>query len=200
LYSMSYSKEVDLLQEKLNKLKNVKPKDLGVDIKYCLDEDTLELQRNILKEKQKEKEDKNKDIDVDKDKSKDKKETDLFKIKEIEDEKENEEEKEIEEEKEKENEDENDNDTNNENKSENETNIKIDNIININNNINTNSNSNQNNDIDDGQEKNVYLLEKIKEDLAIDVKTDLSFSGFEYLRNTINSFNNKKIFIPKSKE
>jgi len=199
LYSMSYSKEVDLLQEKLNKLKNVKPKDLGVDIKYCLDEDTLELQRNILKEKQKEKEDKNKDIDVDKDKSKDKKETDLFKIKEIEDEKENEEEKEIEEEKEKENEDENDNDTNNENKSENETNIKIDNIININNNINTNSNSNQNNDIDDGQEKNVYLLEKIKEDLAIDVKTDLSFSGFEYLRNTINSFNNKKYLFPKVK-
>ena len=55
LYSMSYSKEVEQLQEKLNKLKNVKPKDLGVEIKYCLDEDTLELQSNILKEKQKRK-------------------------------------------------------------------------------------------------------------------------------------------------
>ena len=37
LYSMSYNHEVEELQEKLYDLKNVKPKDLGVLIKFCLD-------------------------------------------------------------------------------------------------------------------------------------------------------------------
>ena len=54
LYLMSYSHDIEKLQEKFIDLKNVKPKELGVQIKFCLDEDTLELQRNILKEKQNE--------------------------------------------------------------------------------------------------------------------------------------------------
>lgn len=58
LYSITYSHDVEKLQEKFNDLKNVKPKDLELPIKFCLDEDTLELQRKILKDKQNEKDQK----------------------------------------------------------------------------------------------------------------------------------------------
>ena len=79
LYSLSYNHEIEELQEKFNDLNKVKPKDLGVQIKFCLDEDTLELQRNILKEKQiekdqKENEDNKKDNIIEK--------NELFQIKE----------------------------------------------------------------------------------------------------------------------
>ena len=43
------------MQDKLVNLKNVKPKNLDVQIKFCLDDDTLELQKKILKEKREEK-------------------------------------------------------------------------------------------------------------------------------------------------
>ena len=174
LYSMSFEKEVKLFQEKLNDLKNVKPKDLGVQIKFCLDEDTLELQRNILKEKQKEKDNLN---NINKDNN-EKKDNELFQIKEK-----DEEEKDIEE----------GNDKNNSN-------------INI---INTNSNSN-NNIIDtnknyinnDKSEEDDYLLEKINinDDISMDMKIDALSGGFLHLRNTINSFNNKKYLFPKIRD
>ena len=61
LYNLSFSKEVQDLQDKLIALRNVKPKNLGVQIKFCLDEDTLELQQKILKEKREEKEEKDKE-------------------------------------------------------------------------------------------------------------------------------------------
>ena len=44
LYSLSYSKDIQSLQEKLEDLKNIKPKSLEITDKYCLDEETLELQ------------------------------------------------------------------------------------------------------------------------------------------------------------
>ena len=55
LYNRAFSKEIQDLQDKLIKLKNVKPKSLGVQVKFCLDDDTLELQKKILKEKREEK-------------------------------------------------------------------------------------------------------------------------------------------------
>ena len=55
LYNLAFSKEVQDMQDKLVNLKNIKPKNLDVKIKFCLDDDTLELQKKILKEKREEK-------------------------------------------------------------------------------------------------------------------------------------------------
>ena len=162
LYLMSYNHDSEILQEKLNDLKSVKPKDLGVQIKFCLDEDTLELQRSILKEKKKEKEDK---ANIKENHSK--KESELYQIKETEDEKENE--------------DDNDKSTKN-------------NFI-----INTEKEPNNNiNNIKD--EEDDYLLAKINEDFSVDFKMDALSGGFLHLRNTINSFNNKKYLFPKIRD
>ena len=57
LYNLAFSKQIQDMQDKLVNLKNVKPKNLDVQIKFCLDDDTLELQKKILKEKREEKED-----------------------------------------------------------------------------------------------------------------------------------------------
>ena len=168
LYSMSFSNDIEKLQEKFNDLKNVKPKELGVQIKFCLDEDTLELQRNILKEKQNEKNvkenEKQKEI-KDEEKILNKK-NELFQIKESEDEKDNE--------------DDNDN------------------IINTDKNLDIN---NSNNIIDNNKndDEGVYLLETINEDMSIDLK-DALYAGFIHLRNTVNSFNNKKYLFPKIRQ
>jgi hypothetical protein len=54
LYNLAYTKEIQDFQDKLIKLRNVKPKSLGIDVKFCLDEDTLELQQQILKQKNEE--------------------------------------------------------------------------------------------------------------------------------------------------
>ena len=58
LYSLSFSKDIQELQDRLINLKNVKPKNLDVQDKFCLDENTLELQENILKKKSEEKDNK----------------------------------------------------------------------------------------------------------------------------------------------
>jgi hypothetical protein len=55
LYNLAFSKQIQDLQDKLINLKNVKPKNLDVQVKFCLDDDTLELQKKILKEKREEK-------------------------------------------------------------------------------------------------------------------------------------------------
>ena len=55
LYNLAFSKQIQDMQDKLVNLKNVKPKNLDVQIKFCLDDDTLELQKKILKEKREEK-------------------------------------------------------------------------------------------------------------------------------------------------
>jgi hypothetical protein len=162
LYLMSYNQDTELLQEKLNDLKNVKPKDLGVQIKFCLDEDTLELQRSILKEKKKEKEDK-----INTKENNFKKESELYQIKETEDEKENED----------------DNDKSSKNNC----------IINT-----TKEPDNKINSFKD--EEDDYLLAKINEDFSVDFKMDALSGGFLHLRNTINSFNNKKYLFPKIRE
>lgn len=161
LYLMSYSHDTELLQEKLTDLKNVKPKDLGVQIKFCLDEDTLELQTSILEEKKKEKENKNNPKE-----NHSKKESELYQIKETEDEKENED----------------DNDKS-----------SMNNCI-----INTKKEPN-NNIINTKDEEDDYLLSKI-EDFSVDFKLDALSGGFIHLRNTVNSFNNKKYLFPKIRD
>ena len=55
LYNLAFSKQIQDLQDKLINLRNVKPKNLDVQVKFCLDDDTLELQKKILKEKREEK-------------------------------------------------------------------------------------------------------------------------------------------------
>ena len=49
LYSYSFKDEFQTLQGKLIELKSLKPKTLGVEIKFCLDEDTLNLQNQLKK-------------------------------------------------------------------------------------------------------------------------------------------------------
>jgi hypothetical protein len=169
LYSQSYNNNLKQLQEKFNDLSKVKPKDLGVQIKFCLDEDTLEFQRNILKEKQIEKDnDNNKMENMN---QSDKKDNQLFQIKENEEE-------------EKDNDDDNDKNNNNIMKE-----LKFNmNNMNILNNIDE-----YNIDKDDDD----YLLEKINDDISIDTKLDAVSGGLIHLRNTVNSFNNKKYLFPK---
>ena len=174
LYSMAFSHELEELQEKFNDLKNVRPKDLGVEIKFCLDEDTLELQRKILKEKQNEKDQKENE---DKKNNNEKKENELFQIKENDEE-------------EKENENENEIIENNIIKTDsNENNMNNPSFINSN---DKNFKNYNNNDEEDG-----YLLEKINDDISIDIKMDAVSAGMIHLRNTINCFNNKKYLFPK---
>lgn len=72
LYSLSFAKEISDLQDKLIALRNVKPKNLGVEIKFCLDDDTLQLQQEILKKKREEKEEKEKENENNQEKEKEK--------------------------------------------------------------------------------------------------------------------------------
>ena len=58
LYSQAFSKDIQELQDRLINLKSVKPKNLDIQDKFCLDENTLELQENILKKKSEEKDNK----------------------------------------------------------------------------------------------------------------------------------------------
>ena len=178
LYSISFSQQIQDLQDKLITLKDVKPKNLGVQIKFCLDDDTLELQKSILKKKREEKEGKEKEEkekeDKEKNKNMDKQNSGLDLIKEGE-----EEEKDEDEDKE-------------------ENNDKEDNNDNIDNNdINTeaiiNKKSKEKND-----ESSVYLLEKINSEMFDDKNENIPlYAGFAQIRNTINSFNNKKFLFPK---
>lgn len=171
LYNRAFSKEIQDLQDKLIKLKNVKPKSLGVQVKFCLDDDTLELQKKILKEKREEKDKKEmeqKEAEKKETKNEEKKEEKInnnlaqnmlkTKTNELDLIKEGEEE-------EKEDDD-------NEN----------------NNLINTSQNK-------DGS----YLLEKINslDDSKVDNENIPIYAGFSQIRNTINSFNNKKFLFPK---
>ena len=175
LYSISFSQQIQDLQDKLITLKDVKPKNLGVQIKFCLDDDTLELQKSILKKKREEKEGKEKEEkekeDKEKNKNMDKQNSGLDLIKEGE-----EEEKDEDDDKE-------------------ENNDKEDNIDN--NDINTeaiiNKKSKEKND-----ESSVYLLEKINSEMFDDKNENIPlYAGFAQIRNTINSFNNKKFLFPK---
>jgi hypothetical protein len=53
LYSYSFKDELQIIQDKLVELKNIKPKKLGIEIKFCLDEDTIKLQNELRKNKPK---------------------------------------------------------------------------------------------------------------------------------------------------
>ena len=56
LYLLSMSDVVKKLEDKLLDLKDVKPGDLGIQIKFCLDDETLKLQQSILADKRIERE------------------------------------------------------------------------------------------------------------------------------------------------
>ena len=172
LYSISFSQQIQDLQDKLINLKNVKPKNLGVQIKFCLDDDTLELQKSILKKKREEKEGKEKEEkekeDKEKNKNIDKQGLDLIKEGE-----------------EEEKEDEDDKDNNNDNIDNNDINTETI--------INKKSKDKEKND-----ESSVYLLEKINSEMFDDKNENIPlYAGFAQIRNTINSFNNKKFLFPK---
>ena len=172
LYNLAFSQQIQDLQDKLIRLRNVKPKNLGVQVKFCLDDDTLELQQSILKEKREEKEKNNNSNNNNNNNNEDKKSEKIIEkqsssgldlIKEG-----DEEEKEEE-----------------------------DNII-----TNTTDNKFKNkiksqeiDKKDDGD----YLLENIHSEMFDDSKNENVplYAGFAQIRNTINSFNKRKFLFPK---
>jgi hypothetical protein len=167
LYNLAFSKQIQDLQDKLINLRNVKPKNLDVQVKFCLDDDTLELQKKILKEKREEKNKKEEEKAQSQSKEKDKpKNPKLEKL--------------------------NKKDLNNEldlikegDEEEKEDDEEE---------INTNKKENANNE-------SLCLLVKI--DLWDESEGDNDndnvpiFSGFSQIRNTVNSFINKKFMFPK---
>ena len=161
LYNLAFSHEIQDLQDKLINLRNVKPKNLGVQVKFCLDDDTLELQQNILKEKRVEKEEKEQKEKEEKEKgeniksSLEKKGSGLDLIKEGEEEEKDDEDNEI----------------------------------------NTNNIEKKEKEKEKQDESSLYLLEKINTEM-LDENVPL-YAGFAQIRNTVNSFNNKKFLFPK---
>ena len=209
LYSYSFKDEFQNFQDKLVELKSLKPSELGIDIKFCLDEETIKL-RNRLKNKKIE----NKDKDIkedDKDNNnnikKVMKKTSLFnKLSE-------------------------ENKINalypiNENENE-EENINTDINLIEDDSINKKGSGNCIFYLDDGnnsQDKNDikriqtdfnvvknlkkkiknkakeddYILERIS--FLEDSKNDINFNPMNQIRNSVNNFNNKVYFFPKLHE
>ena len=68
IYAYSLTEEISEMSKKYQKLKMIKPEDLGISPQFCLNSETLDLQEQILQKKLKEvngdgdEEDKNKDI------------------------------------------------------------------------------------------------------------------------------------------
>ena len=167
LYNLAFSKQIQDLQDKLINLRNVKPKNLDVQVKFCLDDDTLELQKKILKEKREEKNKKEEEKAQSQSKSQEKvKNPKLEKLntKELNNELDlikegDEEEKEDDEEE-----------------------------------INTNKKENANNESGYLLEK-INSLDESKGDNDNDNVP--IYTGFSQFRNTVNSFINKKFMFPK---
>ena len=176
LYSLSYNNEIEILQEKLIDLKNIKPNILEITDKYCLDEVTLELQSKIIKEKQKEKKDNNIEIEIE-----DKKNNMLPSIKENDECIENE--------------DDIIKKSRTSDQSDiipkfvfNNQNIKKEKEIKI---YNKDDKISDEDDEDEGD----YLLSKLKdEDISMDMKIE---GEMDILRKTINNFNSKKYLFPQ---
>ena len=176
LYSLSYNNEIEILQEKLIDLKNIKPKILEITDKYCLDEVTLELQSKIIKEKQKEKKDNNIEIEIE-----DKKNNMLPSIKENDECIENE--------------DDIIKKSRTSDQSDiipkfvfNNQNMKKEKEIKI---YNKDDKISDEDDEDEGD----YLLSKLKEE---DISMDMKIEGeMDILRKTINNFNSKKYLFPQ---
>ena len=176
LYSLSYNNEIEILQEKLIDLKNIKPKILEITDKYCLDEVTLELQSKIIKEKQKEKKDNNNEIEIE-----DKKNNMLPSIKENDECIENE--------------DDIIKKSRTSDQSDiipkfvfNNQNMKKEKEIKI---YNKDDKISDEDDEDEGD----YLLSKLKdEDISMDMKIE---GEMDILRKTINNFNSKKYLFPQ---
>ena len=177
LYSLSYNTQIQALQEKLLDIKNIKPKSLDITDKYCLDEVTLNLQEQIIKEKQAEKLENNEKKDVN---------NILPEIKEKDEIKED--------------------DTNNINDiNEIRNNIQIemnDNILantyEFKNKNKINETEGNNNILDNDKEDDDYLLSKLNdEDISIDTKNE---GEVNYIRKTISNFNSKTYMFPQIRD
>ena len=53
LYGYCFKDELQNFQDKLIELKNIRPKKLGIGIKFCLDQDTINLQNELKKKPKK---------------------------------------------------------------------------------------------------------------------------------------------------
>lgn len=51
LYSIRFKEDFENFQNKLIELKSIKPNKLGIEIKFCLDENTIDLQKELKKKK-----------------------------------------------------------------------------------------------------------------------------------------------------
>ena len=221
LYSISFNDEFRNFQDKLVELKKVKPKDLGIEIKFCLDEETIKLKNKLKSTKNDKKNEKNENMKF----GHEKKKSDLFQK--IRDENKgnmlfpiNERDEEncdinIEEgsinkqnggnlvfyitgDNNNDNDDINDirrfsTDMNLRKESKHKFNKKKSNSDHI---INKKNNNNVNN-INNNQEDD-YLLERIS--LLEDSKNDFNINPIYQMRNSVNNFNNKIYFFPKLHE
>ena len=177
LYSLSYNTQIQALQEKLLDIKNIKPKSLDITDKYCLDEVTLNLQEQIIKEKQAEKLDNNEKKDVN---------NILPEIKEKDEIKEDD-----------------TNNINDINEIRNKIQIEMnDNILantyEFKNKNKINETEGNNNILDNDKEDDDYLLSKLNdEDISIDTKNE---GEVNYIRKTISNFNSKTYMFPQIRD
>jgi hypothetical protein len=224
LYSISFKDEFQNFQDKLIYLKKVKPKDLGIEIKFCLDEETIKLKNKLKFTQIDKKNEKNENAKVGHEKKKsglfqkirdENKGNMLFPINERDEENSeiNIEEGSINKQdggnlvfyitgnNDHNNDDDNDirrfpTDMNLRKKSQYKFNKKKSNSED---NINKkNKNNNNDNNIDNDNKEDDYLLERVS--LLEDSKNDFIINPIYQMRNSVNNFNNKIYFFPKLHE
>jgi hypothetical protein len=224
LYSISFKDEFQNFQDKLIYLKKVKPKDLGIEIKFCLDEETIKLKNKLKFTQIDKKNEKNENAKVGHEKKKsglfqkirdENKGNMLFPINERDEENSeiNIEEGSINKQdggnlvfyitgnNDHNNDDDNDirrfpTDMNLRKKSQYKFNKKKSNSED---NINKkNKNNNNDNNIDNNNKEDDYLLERVS--LLEDSKNDFIINPIYQMRNSVNNFNNKIYFFPKLHE
>ena len=207
LYSYSFKDQFQNFQSKLIELKSVKPNQLGIEIKFCLNEDTIKLQNKLKQNKIIKNENNNLDKEQNKGintNSKKIKKTSLFQklseenknnlytIKENEDEK-NDNINSIGSDKNKNNKgklvyylDENDNDNDNEN-------LYL--IKNDQNEIDYNIPIRSKSKLSNIFKEDDYLLERLS--FLEDSRNEAYYNPANQIRNSVNNFNNKIYFFPK---
>ena len=164
------------INEKLVSLRGYKPEDFGVQIKFCLDEETLKLQKQILREKQEEKNNQKE--------NKEKMNKKIEKIAIISETNEDEEADENEEKNKEEKANEN-NEIKTNSTEEKKEEKKIDKM----------EDKKEVKDNKRNEENSMYLLEKLDDNILYDQSPLLS--SFIQIRNTVNMFNSKQLLYPK---
>ena len=211
LYSYSFKDQIQNFKTKLFELKSVKPNQLGIEIKFCLNEDTIKLQNKLKQNKITKNENNNLDKEQNKDintSSKKMKKTSLFQ-------------KLSEENKNnlytiKENEDEKNDNLNIIGSTKNQNNKgKLVYYLDENDNDNVNDNENENlylikNDHNETDynipvrsktkfsnifKEDDYILERLS--FLEDSRNEAYYNPANQIRNSVNNFNNKTYFFPK---